>query len=324
MIGPLQPRPDARRPFFWIAACAVLLATAAESSAQSHAPIRRARPPDFDPTILELLAGETAPWPQDPLPTWMDVARGEVRRAEAPADFAASPPNADVPEGPQWSELADAATIEDEIKFTALALRNPLADATTFSGGGYREVRDAFVLLERLFQVAAEFDKSIRWSEVAAEAASRFAAAADACTGGDAASFRAATTAGDVLQRLIQSSSLAPGDGARTLSSDLAPLMKRLESAQRDRLRRLLTDERAFRDREALFHEAAIAAVLARDMTSSDFGYDADDSFAAYAEELAAAAQSLRAAALRSDFNAAREAYSAMGQSCDACHGDYR
>lgn len=325
----LQPNGQLLAGFFLAALAAVGVA----ASAQSPSAQRRARPPKFDPTILRLLGSEAAPWPQDPLPRWMDAALRRkqesspaVATGERPTrDYApASSDNVVKGDAFAWSTLTDGATLEDEIKATAQLLQPPLASASAFSSGGYRDARDAFLLLSRLFQIAAEYDGDVRWAEAAAGAAARFAAAGEACTASDAAAYTAAVAAGEALQRLLRSSSLPPGESVSSQVNDLAPLMKRLQSAERDHLSRLLADEQAFRDRDAIAHEAAIVAVLARDAESADFEFGDDETYAEYAQELVDAAKALGAAARRGDYGSAQAAFSAMRQSCDACHADYR
>ena len=317
----LQPRRA-----LWAAFFVLLTASAAPSGGQSPKPVRRARPPEFDATLLGLLGGDSPLWPQDELPRWMEAAsRGIAVNPATPGDSSPSGRPDPGEEGDSsWSDLADAAAIEDEIKATAVSLQAPMASPSRFSAGGYRDARDAFLVLSRLFRVVAEYEGEIRWARVAEAASSRFAAAGELCNKGDAAVYNAASTAADDLQRILRGSSLPPGDQVDAYTSDLGPIMRRLESAEREQLPELLADERSFRDRDAVAHEAAVVALLARDAASEDYDYAGDDAYAAYSQELIEAASSLRTATGRGDFEGARTAFSALRQACDACHGDYR
>lgn len=248
---------------------------------------------------------------------------------ETPASAA---PSEDSPTGGlKWSELVTRDVIEDEIKAQAPLVAEAIASPSKFKSGGYRQARNSYSLLAVLFGVAAQYDGEVRFSAEAAAMRDALAKAGVNCKVGTDASLKEAKARGEDLAELIRGGSpaldeapKAPEGGWATVS-DRAPLMARLEAAQRGRLDVWTADKGEFqRQREALLREARLLTLLATVIQDPGYEYADDQQYQDYAKELANRARELVDALQQGDFSAAQSAVSRTNQSCDRCHADFR
>lgn len=282
---------------------------------------QRAKPPTFSeaeralfPTdARELLVGER---PDFGAMKPTVAAAGAVEEESAGGDY-------------QWSLLISAATVENEIKRQANKVAGLTQSATAFKGGGYRKCREAFSVLAVMFAVAAEHDGEPRWRDSAAGLAPLFARAGANCKVGTDGSYREAAARSQDLADLVRGgrpdAPAVPPDQSWGDLADRAPLMRRMEAAQQEKLSPRLASEREFTgDAEEVTHEAQVLAALAEVITRDGF-VDADDpDYAAYARSLRDASADLSRAAENENYESGRSALGRASQSCSECHDLYR
>ncbi|MEM6331388.1 MAG: cytochrome c [Planctomycetota bacterium] len=98
-----------------------------------------------------------------------------------------------------------------------------------------------------------------------------------------------------------------------------------MEVALQERLSPMIGSERALsRGAEDAAHEAQVLAALAEVITREGFADADDEDYTAISHRLRAAAADLARAAEEENYEPARTGLGAVGQSCVACHEDYR
>jgi hypothetical protein len=106
--------------------------------------------------------------------------------------------------------------------------------------------------------------------------------------------------------------------------ADFGYLMKRLETGQ-NVLKNSGGTAAALKQNAAdLAREARVDAALSRVIVGEGYGYSDDAKFRGYAADMTNASLDAATAAESGDFAKFDAAFSAMGQSCVKCHGDYR
>jgi hypothetical protein len=114
----------------------------------------------------------------------------------------------------------------------------------------------------------------------------------------------------------------APGWAERV---DRRPLMVSLEQAQQERLGPWTAAAGQFRgNRQALKSESELLAAIAEIIQRDGYEFADDEGYRSHARKLQSEAIELRRAIDEEDFEKARTATSAINQSCDQCHADYR
>ncbi|HMP04899.1 MAG TPA: cytochrome c [Lacipirellulaceae bacterium] len=231
-------------------------------------------------------------------------------------------------DAPDWSAIITGDALADEVKRLALSLDEPLASQATFGAGGHVRCRDTFSLLSILFAVVAEHEEQPRWHADAPAVRDALADAAAACRAGDNQAYAAALAQRQQLDDLIRGARIAgPASplGRWSELSERGPLMRRLQLAVDERIGPALTDLRTFnRSVEHLDHESQVIALLGAISCREEFEFGDDETFQDYSAELGQAADKLRGAAQRRDFEAARSAEAAVVRACAACHAGYR
>ena len=228
-----------------------------------------------------------------------------------------------------WSRLVSPTTIEDEIKSLKTQVDTVVTTPGKFAGQGYIDARQHFTTLALLFAVIGEYDGEVRWKNDATTARDLFAHAASVAKVGTIQVFNAAR------QRKLDLDDLVGGSRLTTPASrhannwgevaDRAPLMNRLELAVDVRLGKWTANAQELRvSRDRVIHEAEIAAMIAESLTREGMEDGDDDDYAEYCRRLQEAARQIIDAAKQQDHVKARQAASAMKQSCDACHELYR
>ena len=131
------------------------------------------------------------------------------------------------------------------------------------------------------------------------------------------------------MQTLIRGGSLQlPEPAAEVDWSQVAerpPLMKRLDSAQKESVAPLPANERAFeRDADRLAHEAQVVAAVAEVISREGYEFADDETYLEYARTMKQQALLLRDAARQGDYDQARTAAGQLGKACSDCHKGYR
>lgn len=281
----------------------------------------RAKPPTFSDDEKALFPADARKLLAGPRPDFARQAPTAVASAAAAPEIGEN--------GYQWSAMIAAETVEAEIKRQANKVAGLVRSATSFKGGGYRDCRDAFTMLALMFSIAAEHDEDARWSSKAAGLSVLFARAGANCKVGTDGSFREASARSEDLAELVRGGRPDVPAGADNQDwgalAARAPVMRRMEVALEEQLKPAMASDRAFgRASEDAYHEAQVLAALAEIITRPGFEDGDDEEYVAYARTLRDASTEMATAAENETYDLARPAYGKAGQSCSACHEDYR
>ncbi len=308
-----------------VLALAVYIAEIASSSIAADPPGKpRALPPDWSAADRDIFFEDARELLEGQRPSFATQPR-VVASNVGPTDSATTGGGTSY----EWSNLITAETIENEIKRTAQLVSPLVQSASTFKGGAYRDARNHFSTLAIMFGTAAQFDKPVRWKDSAVGLSQLFARAGFNCKVGTDQSFREAQLRDQDLAELIRGGRpTAPAtdpDAGWGKLSDRSPLMVRMETALDKHLKPNMSDSRSFeRNAEELAHEAQMLALLGELITREGMEDAGDDTYDGYAHQLRDAAIEFNKSIELESYDAARKALSDMGQSCVACHGDYR
>lgn len=309
-----------------VAGAAVVLAADAQSARRPAKPVKRAAPPIWPPAVRDVFFKDAREKLVGQRPDFGHRVAKNTGSSKGDA-----PPPAGEEAGAKfaWSKLISAATIEDEIKSMKNLVAADVTTATKFKGGDYRRCRTSFSALAVMFGVAAEFDGQVRWRDSAGGLRDLFSRAGANCKVGTDQSYTEAKQRRLDLEELVRGGRFeAPKPREDWKWSDIAdrpPLMKRLETAERERLSPWVANEGEFQRKvDGILHEAQIVAALAEIIQREEYEFWDDDSYLEYARSLGKAAREIAAAAEANDYQAARKAAGEMSKSCSACHEDYR
>lgn len=230
-----------------------------------------------------------------------------------------------------WSKIISRETIEDEIKALKLGIDRAVTTPTDFAGRGYQLARRDFSIVAAMFAIAGQYDADVRWKKEAPGIRDVMArAAANAKSGGNSLVYKEAKMRKADLQDLVgggtfQASGNSPRDPEWPKVCDRAPLMKRLEIAQQDKLQPWMASEKEFKaNLDKVVHEAQIIAALTEVLLQADMEDSDDDDYAAFAKKMKQAAIDIFQAVELDNYDQARKAIGTMTKTCDACHEDYR
>jgi hypothetical protein len=260
----------------------------------------------------------------------LEGERPDFAAAENDAEAAALPEAAPAAGGFKWSSLVSADTLVDEIKHMKGIAAKAVASASDFKGGGYNDVRQAFSSIALCFAVIKGYDGDVRFKRDAAIARDLFARAGSNCKVGTQQSLNEAKARVADLDLLLQGNSLEalPDGGAGEPSwSKIAArpaLMSRLGTADEVASAAVASKEDFGKQVAKLLHEVELVALIGEAIQRPDHEYHDDETYRGYAAEMRDAAVKARAAARRSDYDAARAAVGELKKSCDTCHGAYR
>ncbi|MDZ4780986.1 MAG: cytochrome c [Planctomycetia bacterium] len=228
-----------------------------------------------------------------------------------------------------WSKLIAADNVESEVKSLAKLLDAAVKSPNEFKGGGFKTSRREFTSLAAMFGIIAEYDGDVRWQKQGAALRDAFGRAGKNSKVGTDATYAEAKRRAEELAELIRGTNAPVEAGTAennwSETADRAPLMERLEIARAERLKPWTGAKNDFTaHREEIIHEASLVAALAEVIKHPGYDFAEDESYLQYVTNLQTAAIEATAAAQQNDFPAAQAAISALGQSCDQCHGDYR
>jgi len=227
-----------------------------------------------------------------------------------------------------WSQLVDAASIEDEVKSQQQKVSQLVTTPVVFQTK-YDEVNQSFEILSVLFSVIRQYDGDVRWSEHAPAAQLLFQKAAVSSRTGAAAGFRYCKTRKEDLQELVRGGSVVATDPPpETIdwseAADRTRLMVRLEEAN-ENLKKFTANEGAFKNSVGeINHEANMIALMARVIILDGMPEAEEDDYVAYGHTMRDAAVELKSSVKLGDFNRASTATNLIGQSCADCHADWR
>ena len=228
----------------------------------------------------------------------------------------------------RWSLLASARTLENEVKSLQIQLNKTITTPSQFRGGGYLDVRRMFTELATLFAVIAQYDADVRWQADAAQAAELFARAAANTKTNSIQAFNESRQRKLDLEELVRGGSLTGGDQEYEpvwSRINRASLMQRFTLSYDEGLAVWTANENAMRkNADKILHESELLLLLTQTLTQAGMEDGDDESYAAYARQLHDAARAAIQAMEVKDADALRKAVSDIGQSCSACHDDYR
>jgi hypothetical protein len=227
-----------------------------------------------------------------------------------------------------WSQLVDAATIEDEVKAQQQKVSQLVTTPVVFQTK-YDEVNQSFEVLSVLFSVISQYDSDIRWAEHASAAQMLFQKAAVSSRTGAAAGFRYCKTRKEDLEELVRGGSIVATDPPPetidwSTAADRSRLMVRLEEAN-ENLKKFTANEGAFKSAVGdINHEANMIALMARVIVLDGMPEAEEDDYVAYGRTMLDAAVELKSSVKVGDFNRASTATNRISQSCVDCHADWR
>jgi hypothetical protein len=233
------------------------------------------------------------------------------------------------PGGFKWSSLVSEDTLVDEIKNQFELLGPVLASPTTFKGGGYDQARRSFSMLAVAFGVIAAHDQDVRWKKDAATARDLFARAGFNCKTATDQGFNESKLRIEDLQTMMSGSSPAgkpdrDEDFKWSQTAARPALMARLEEAEKAIKTGLSSSAEFTKNQATVFHEAEVVAALGEVIGLPEFEYHDDESYLEFSRGMRDAAVRVREAALKKDYDAAREAASGISKTCSSCHESYR
>jgi hypothetical protein len=275
---------------------ATIVVGASALAAWAAPPVKRARPPKFDKTVSDVFFPDAREKLVGPRPEKRTPGSAIVT---PPATPPLAEPRSAAGSTSAWLALISAETLEDEIKSQHRALGDVVQNAVKFEAGDYKRAREHLSLLAVLFAIDAEYGAPVRWQRVAATLRDRLARAGYNCKVGTAAAHSEAQARYDDLTNLIRGGTIDAGSAAADARADKvadrAPLMKRLELAQAERLGPWTANAEEFARREqSIAHEAQVVAALAAVVQRNGYEFADDDAYREYAESMRTQALSLR------------------------------
>jgi hypothetical protein len=231
--------------------------------------------------------------------------------------------------GFSWSKLADAETLETEIKKSINALGPTVDNPGQFKNQHFRQARRQYSSLAVWFGVLAGYDGSAKWKDKAAGLRDSMAKAGFNCKVGSDQSFLEAKGRYEDLRTLLEGGSpkLPQAEAAAEWKSvaDLTELMKRMEEAGQNQLTPWTASANEFKaNKDKILHEAQLLAVLAQVIKHPSYEYGQDANFVKYADDLQNACLGIVEGAKTDNYDKARASAGAMSKACNACHGDFR
>ena len=321
---------------FAVALIVLAWTAAAPSSAQE----RRAAPPKFDAAAFRGVfyadlsdvvspsrpsARELRGVPRSP------AAAGNAAAPSTPAAVAPAMPGDQpaVPSGSGWESLIRPTSLEDEVKRLKLRFDGVITAPGPFKSGGYQDARRDLSMLATLFAVIAQYEGDVRWKADAPAARDLLARTAFNAKSGSVQVYNEAKLRKADLQDLVSGAGLSNRDAEAqndwSMVVDRAPLMEYLDEALEEHLKPHTANPQQLAEHvDEVRRYGEMVAVVGRVLTREGMDESDDEDYKALSTAMIDAAMRLRGALDREDAEAAREAVGAIGQSCTACHDQYR
>ena len=324
MKGTLDVLFRSMKPFFLLTV--LFYCAAAEPSLAQTKPVR-ARLPSAESLQSELFFQDAfAEGLRGTRPARLGSASTATRRT-IPNDPTRSPQEARG--GFPWSSVVSARTLEDEVKSLQIQLQQTITTPSKFSGGGYLDVRRMFTELAVLFAVIDQYDRDVRWQQDAALARDRFTRAAANTKTTSIQAFNESKQRRFDLEELVRGGSLGAakpsGDEHDWSLINRAALMQRFTQSYDDGLAVWTANQAGFAKHSSdIRRESELLMLLSRVITQPGMEDGEDEDYVTYSRKLESTASKVLQALKDNDARAARQAASAVGQACVACHDDYR
>ncbi|MGE0759792.1 MAG: hypothetical protein AB7O38_22435, partial [Pirellulaceae bacterium] len=311
----------------------VFLAVPGFAQNSAGAPVKRARPPEFD-------AAKSAEYFFDDVFSKLIGPRPTAAASAAPGPAAtgsvatpagtAAPAGAPAALGAGWSKLVSASTLEDEVKAIKQEVDKNITTPSDFAGRGHKVIRREFSMLAMLFGIIAEYDGDVRFKRDAGAARALFGrTASNTKAGGNTNVFNEAKLRKADLEDLLNGSSLADAGnaGAADWSStvDRSPLMQRLEASFQNRLSPALASQDEFtKTASTVLHESELIAAMSSVLIQEGMDDADDETYAGFARAMRDAASEISAAVKQKNYDQARAASGLIDKACSQCHEAYR
>lgn len=218
--------------------------------------------------------------------------------------------------------------LEAEVKANATGVSNEIKNASAFKATGFKKAQVQFTMLTVMFGVISQYPgDDVRWKKVASGMRDELAKAAAACKSGD--QYASVKIQGESLAELVRGSPVDVAEGKGGVKwgaiADFKALMKRMDMADKEKLKPLLSSEKDFKEnKEQILHEASIMGVLAEVIQDSEYDDAGDDQYLKLAKAMKAASVQLIDACKQDAYENARTANAALFKTCSDCHTDFR
>ncbi len=325
--GRLPPRSVGRFPNSATACiAAAVLAVVCQAPALAQSKPVRVKPPELDDArFRDIFFEDVRSQLRGELPT----NRSQRPNSGPPStDSSDSPASGETRDPMGWKTLISPSSLEDLVKEAKLRLDRQITTPAAFNGGGFKIARREFSLLALLFAIIENYGGDVRWQEDASAARERLARAAANTKVGSIQTYQEAKQRLVDLDDLIRGSSLNATPGSEIDWSNLidrVPLMRLLEWAYQEELSKKVASESEFKaNKDAIRRYAELIAVLGKTMLFEDMPDATDADYQQFTEEMIQQALQVRLAAETDDADSARTAAGAIGQSCSACHDNFR
>ncbi|MEM7561011.1 MAG: hypothetical protein AAF394_17945 [Planctomycetota bacterium] len=228
-----------------------------------------------------------------------------------------------------WHKLISPESLEDHVKSSKLRLGKIVTTPTAFAGGGFNSARREFSLQALLFAIIEIYpNDDVRFKKSAPVARELFARAAANSKVGSIQSFNEAKQRMADLGDMVNGSTLAGDAKSETDWSELmdrTPLMQLLEWGNDENLAKLVASEEQFKaNKEQVRSFAELVAVLGKTSLQEEMPDADDEDYAAFVKTMIEHTQQVTLAVETDNADMARKAAAQIGQSCQACHDDYR
>jgi hypothetical protein len=228
-----------------------------------------------------------------------------------------------------WSKLADAETLETEIKKSINEVGKAVDNPGQFKSQHFRQARRSYSSLAVWFGVLAGYDGSVKWKDKAASLRDAVAKAGFNCKVGTDQSFQEAKARYEDLRTLLDGGNpkLPAAEPAADWKSvaDLPELMKRIGSeSEQSPLTPWTASANDFKaNKDKIVHEAQLVAILSQVIKHPSYEYD-DANFIKYADDLQAACLGIIEGAKSNNYDKVRASAGDMTKACSKCHAEFR
>ncbi len=271
----------------------------------------------------DVLASRKARWEAIPL----DVQFPDVEKLLAEA--AKKQEEAVAASSVAWSTIISPEVLKEEIRRGVQETHDSIKNEGFFKSRGSRAAEDQYPLLAAMFNIAATYDKDLPWKKEAAALRDLAADAGMKTAEGDDAAFGQATKATAEIEKFLKTNKTSlSSTGPKVWADEIVyftSIMKRMETAQRLRLRKWTTSQNEFIGNKADFmHEAQIMAAVSQIILDDSYALAAEGDYREWASQMRDNSLGALKAAKAENFDNANELIRSNNLSCSNCHNAYR
>lgn len=227
-----------------------------------------------------------------------------------------------------WNALITATSIEDEIKRMKLHYDSVVTQPGAFKSGGYQEARLDLMVMSSLFAIITQFQGDVRWKEDAAVARDLLGRTAFNCNAGSTQVFNEARARKDDLRDLLTGTGLRRGKAAAENDwasiADRSPMMEYAEQLRESLRLATASAAQVKSEPNDARRPAELLAVLGKILVQEGMDASDEEDYRKLSEAMTDAALQVRRGLELDDYDAITKGVSALTQSCDACHEQYR